>query len=76
MYIYAATVLDNEADVVDAALEPGFGLDRPHCTLTRSPSISRPEAQASAANSAEARSVKLTKAHLFVQTCKISDHHV
>lgn len=43
----------------------GFGLDRPHFTDARVPSISTPAAQASAAFSAEALSVKLTNAQLF-----------
>lgn len=41
-----------------------FALLRPHFTETRSPSKSKPFAHASAARSAEGRSVKLIKAHL------------
>ena len=48
---------------------PGFGLLLPHLTFTRSPSKSRPEAQASAARSADARSTKFTNAHRLFATC-------
>ena len=44
-------------------LVPEF-LPRPHLTLTLSPPMSMPFAQASAARSAESRSLKFTNAHL------------
>lgn len=50
-------------DKVEELAAPPF-FPRPHLTDIRSPSISSPCAHASAARSADARSLKLTKAHL------------
>jgi len=60
--------------VLGPATEPepdpaeGFGLDRPHFTETVVPSISTPEAHASAARSADCRSTKFTNAQRFFAT--------
>lgn len=54
-------MLDALAELADTL--PFF--PRPHLTDILSPSISSPCAQASAARSADARALKLTKAHLY-----------
>lgn len=60
----AAAAVAVEPEEGPEAFAGCLGLLRPHLTATRSPSISRPFAQARAAVSATARSLKLTKAHL------------
>ena len=50
-------------ELADTFPVPPF-FPRPHLTGILSPSTSRPWAQASAARSADVRSLKLTKAHL------------
>lgn len=57
-------------EIADAFDVPPFLL-RPHFTLARWPSMSKPLAQASAALSADTRSLKLTNAHLDFVTCTI-----
>ena len=69
-------VIDESANArVGHALVEATGMDvaaglateffpRPHLTLTLWPSMSMPFAQASAARSAESRSLKFTNAHL------------
>ena len=53
-------------EATGAGLAVGFAefLPLPHLTLALWPSMSMPFAQASAARSAESRSLKLTNAHL------------
>lgn len=60
--------LDAEDD--DDAAEGLLGF-RPHFTFARSPSKSNPTAHASAALSADRRSLKFTKAHLVFATWTI-----
>jgi hypothetical protein len=47
---------------------------RPHFTLARRPSTSRPRAHTSAARSADVRSLKLTNAHLLLLDSMDSPH--
>jgi hypothetical protein len=61
--VTGATAAVDEPPAAFPAVAFAFLL-RPHLTPTRSPSISSPLAQACAACSAEARSLKLTNAHL------------
>lgn len=56
-----------------AGLDPCAGLLRPQRTLIVSPSTSRPFAHAPAANSAVARSLKLTNAHLSQREHKTTE---
>lgn len=68
MLVLYLIIQDNGNEVYDTAateaVPSGFALLRPHFIAIRSPSISRPLAQASAARSAVLRSLKLMNAHL------------
>lgn len=59
----ATTAVAGDPAAAFAPLAFAFLL-RPHFTLARSPSMSSPFAHASAARSADERSLKLTNAHL------------
>lgn len=63
----AATLLELPAWDEDPPA-PAFGLERPHFTEACAPSTSTPAAHAEAAVSADARSVKFTKAQRFLAT--------